>query len=404
MIMIAQNALAPFSDRRGRFSALKTVTAFGLVAPALWMAYEVSIGAWDRPSPSVNLLIQTGYWAIWFLLLSLAVTPFRRIFRRSGLIAVRRMVGLAGLAYTLAHLVSYAAVKLWDLGVILRDLSTPLILVGWLSLFGLIALGVTSFDAAIRRMGSRAWNRLHYLVYPVTALAILHFLLSPATIAGVAFTFSGLFFWLMAWRLLNRYRLAERPVALFGLALGAALFTALFEALWLWAYQGTRAPGGGSPLATLALNVDPEWWGIVGLSPTWKVLLAGLGVALAAALWQRTGLYARGREAGPPRAWTGRLVLTLGGAALGAFAGLALNPPPAPDPLAGLDFGDSIFLAPVGPAVPAETDWARIAGIAAAGAIGAAGGFGLGVLADRRTRRILAPTLMPTPAPDGRAG
>jgi len=390
----AEGVLAPFFDRRRRFSALKTVTFFALIAPALWMAYKVSTGIWDLPSPSVNLLIQSGYWATGILLVSLAVTPFRKIFRQGELIRVRRMIGLVALVYSIAHLMFYFAVRLWDFRFMANEFGTrPTIVIATVSMLGLIALGVTSFDAAIRWMGGRNWNRLHNVVYIVTALAILHLLLSLGSLSGLPFTLTGYFFWLMAWRALDRFGFGDRPMVLALLAVGAALFTALFEAIWLWAYQGSNAPGGGSPLATLRLNFDVEWWGIIGLPPTWKVLLVGLAIAAAAALWQKFG--SRVPRATTPRPWStwkGKLVIALCGAVVGGAVGIILNPAPPPDPFAGINldiFGGGLG-EPAQPTQPAPAEWPRIADILAYGAAGAIAGVGLGALADRRTRKALS--------------
>src|SRR5438552_3185864 len=86
------------------------------------------------------------------------------------------------------------------------------------------------------RLAVRGGQRLHDIVYVTAALALVHYLLSPGIFPDQYLT-SGLFFWLMAWRLVARRRLGTDVRALVGLAVVSCLFTALLEALWVWAYH-----------------------------------------------------------------------------------------------------------------------------------------------------------------------
>ena len=87
---------------------------------------------------------------------------------------------------------------------------------------GLVALGATSLDAAVRRMGASGWQRLHNTIYVITALALIHYLLSPDTYPEQFLT-SGIFFWLVIWRMLNRRGLGTdaRVLAVLAIASGA---------------------------------------------------------------------------------------------------------------------------------------------------------------------------------------
>jgi len=111
------------------------------------------------------------------------------------------------------------------------------------------------------------------MVYIVAALAILHFVMAPGSGGGLPFLMVGVYAWLMAWRVLERFRLGTRAPVLFGLALVAALFTAGFEAVWLALSHGYPA------LETLRFNFSLE----LGPSAAWRVLALGLLVAGAAA-------------------------------------------------------------------------------------------------------------------------
>lgn len=269
-------------DHAGRFSPLKTAAFAALFLPAIWMASEVVSGNWDFPSPYVPLIYHSGVWATWLLLLSLLVTPLRRILRWNGLIAVRRMIGVAALAYSVAHLVIWFGLRMWDPASLAAELGGRLTLwVATVALIGLAVLGATSLDGTIRRMGGRAWRRLHRSVYWLAGLAVLHFLLSPGSISGLPFLMFGSYCWLMAWRLLERQGAGSKPLPLLGLALATALGTALFEVLWVWAYQAERALY--PPIGTLAANFDWQLAAVLGPSPSWVMLALGLlasGLAL----------------------------------------------------------------------------------------------------------------------------
>jgi methionine sulfoxide reductase heme-binding subunit len=151
----------------------------------------------------------------------------------------------------------------------------------------LMALGATSFDAAIRRMGARGWDRLHGIVYAVTALALIHYLLSPDTYPE-QFLASGIFVWLMGWRWLDRRGRGTDVLALVALTVASALFAALLEVGWLWAYHGYE------PIGTFRGDFTLD----LGVPPAWQVL--GLGLVAAIAVFLRNGFR---REAGDgPRA------------------------------------------------------------------------------------------------------
>ena len=150
-----------------------------------------------------------------------------------------------------------------------------------LSTIGIFILGATSFDEAIRRMGSLAWTRLHYVVYPAIGLAILHFDMSPGSFGGPPLLMTGMFFWLMAWRVLPRYDVATRPLVLLALGLVTTLVSFAFEVGWLALYQGIR------PEKTIAFTFQT----VDGLAPTWQLLILGVTVAMLATLFGRKSMH-----------------------------------------------------------------------------------------------------------------
>jgi len=264
----------PWQDRGHGWSWLKAGTFALMFAPAIWLIDQYRTGEFG-PVPMGGLTYWSGLWATALLLLALAITPAVTILRFGRLVIVRRMIGVTALIYTLAHIIIYFALRLWDFTRIGREMVTrPSLILATAATLGLIALGATSLDIAVERMGV-SWQRLHNTVYAATALALVHYLLSPGIFSDQYFT-CGMFFWLMIWRLLARRRLGADAIALTVLAVASTVFTALLEAGWVWAYQGYE------PFGTLRANFSLE----LGVPAAWKVLLLGLAIALAAAFRQ----------------------------------------------------------------------------------------------------------------------
>jgi len=264
----------PWQDRQRRFSTLKA-GAFALVlAPALLLGYELAGGDFGfYPMLLGGLTYWSGVWSTYVLLAALAITPAVTIFRWGALIDVRRMIGVAGLVYSIAHIIVYFALRSWNFAFIAYETATRASLIAaTLATIGLIALGATSVDGAVRRMGVRGWQRLHGTVYVLSGLVIMHALFSRGTFPE-QYVMSGMFFWLMLWRVLDRYRRGADPKALATLALATCLFTALLEAGRLWLTRGY------APLQTLGFNFSLD----LGTPPAWTNLALGLAIALAAA-------------------------------------------------------------------------------------------------------------------------
>ncbi|MFM7346981.1 MAG: sulfite oxidase heme-binding subunit YedZ [Tagaea sp.] len=155
-----------------------------------------------------------------FLLLSLAVTPLRALWHWNGLIAVRRMLGVGAFAYGVLHLALYAASQGYDLAKVVSEIALRVYLtIGFVALLGMAALAATSTDGAMKRMGGKAWRRLHRLAYPIAVLAIVHFFLQARLGAIEPQVVAGLFVWAMAWRASPR----KGPGAALALGIASAL-------------------------------------------------------------------------------------------------------------------------------------------------------------------------------------
>jgi sulfoxide reductase heme-binding subunit YedZ len=119
----------------------------------------------------------TGDWTLYFLCITLAVTPLRRLTKWNWLLKLRRMVGLYSFFYGLLHFTTF----LWfdhffDVQEMLKDVvKRPFITVGFIAFVLLIPLAVTSTNGMVRRLGGKRWQWLHRLVYVIAPLGILHF-------------------------------------------------------------------------------------------------------------------------------------------------------------------------------------------------------------------------------------
>jgi sulfoxide reductase heme-binding subunit YedZ len=263
----------PWQDANHQWSWLRAGAFALMFMPALWVAYQYFDEQFGT-IPLAGLTYWSGVWATSVLLLAMAVTPALTILQWKRLIDVRRMIGVAALFYTIGHIIIYFALRRWNFPNIGVEMVTRLtLIVATLSTFGLIVLGATSFDAAVRHMGAKGWQRLHNAAYVTTGLAILHYLLSPGIFPD-QYLMSGMFFWLMAWRVLNRAGKGRDAGALVVLAVVSCLFSALFEAAWIWFYHGFK------PSETLADNFTL----VLGVPPPWTILGLGLLAAVASAM------------------------------------------------------------------------------------------------------------------------
>lgn len=119
----------------------------------------------------------TGDWTLYFLCIVLAVTPLRRLTNWAWLAKFRRMIGLFVFFYGLLHFITF----LWfdhgfDVSSMFKDVvKRPFITVGFIAFVLLIPLAATSFNAVIKRMGGKNWQRLHRSIYLIALLGILHF-------------------------------------------------------------------------------------------------------------------------------------------------------------------------------------------------------------------------------------
>jgi sulfoxide reductase heme-binding subunit YedZ len=258
----------PWRDRRGKFLPLKAAVLAAVCVPGLLAAFWWADGDLGG-RPVTEVIHETGLLAIRFLLIALAVTPLRAALDWGKLLLFRRMLGLTALAYAVAHFSLYIVDQNGNLLVVAAEIIHRFYLtIGFIVLLGLIALGSTSTDAAIRSMG-RWWKRLHRLSYPLGVLALLHyFIQAKANVSEPVFV-SGLFVWLMLWRALPASW--QRTIAVYpALAVVSAAAAAGIE--FAWYGIATHI----SPWRVLAADETLHF----GLRPAHYVLLAALGLGV----------------------------------------------------------------------------------------------------------------------------
>jgi sulfoxide reductase heme-binding subunit YedZ len=269
----------PWHDYGGRLSPLKLAVFAALFVPGLWVAFAYSfdlLGA--RP---LNAAIhQIGLWTIRLIFLALAVTPLRQTLHWPRLADVRRMIGVAAAVYVLVHFSLYTVSQAFDLAKVTSEIVRRVYLaIGFAALCGLLALAATSTDGMVRRLGVRAWQRLHRLVYPIAVLAVIHNCFQSKLDEWQPTIMAGLLAWLLCYRLLVRLLGARRGLPLAwvaGLGVAAAAGTALGEALYF------RLAFHAPVLRVLATDFSLD----TGLRPAAVVLAITFAATMAAALRQ----------------------------------------------------------------------------------------------------------------------
>jgi sulfoxide reductase heme-binding subunit YedZ len=261
-------------DRRGKLSWLRVVALALLLTPvaiASWNADAIMHGA----RPLNDVIHRAGFWMLMFILATLAVTPLRRITRFGQLLDVRRMLGVGAFVFGVAHISLYTADQMFDLVKAASEIVQRVyLLIGFTALIGLTALAATSTDAMVRRLGAVRWQRLHYAVYGIGALALIHYFQQTKADVSVPTFTAGVFAWLMGYRTVVKVwkvRGELSTLALVGLSLAVAGLTFIAEAI------GIAIVFNAPPLLVLQANLDFDV-PLDMIRPGWLVLAAGLAV------------------------------------------------------------------------------------------------------------------------------
>nr|WP_141655721.1 protein-methionine-sulfoxide reductase heme-binding subunit MsrQ [Thiomonas bhubaneswarensis] len=142
-------------------------------AGLFWRGWTNNLG----PNPEQTVIWTTGLWALRLLLITLAVTPLRKLTGWAELARFRRMFGLFVFFYALLHFTAWLGlVNGFSIDMAARDIvKHPFVLAGMTALLLMTPLALTSTNGMIKRLGARRWQALHRLVYVVGAVAVFHF-------------------------------------------------------------------------------------------------------------------------------------------------------------------------------------------------------------------------------------
>jgi methionine sulfoxide reductase heme-binding subunit len=144
----------------------------------LLIANGFGVGGSLGANPIDKITDVTGTWTLRFVMITLAVTPLRRLTGWNAVIRTRRMLGLFAFFYGSMHFLTFAAIDqffAWDF-IVADVVKRPFITVGFLGFVLMIPLAITSTAGWIRRLGGKRWNLLHRLIYVTAVCGVIHYL------------------------------------------------------------------------------------------------------------------------------------------------------------------------------------------------------------------------------------
>lgn len=187
---------------------MKPLTLIALIAPFAYLAalWTLMLTNTDPYIMGFNPVQWThrylGDTAIRVLLVTLAISPIRDITGWQPIALIRRRIGLAAFFYAFLHMLAYLGLdREWSLAKLWEDVMVrTYIMLGMAALTLMLPLALTSTNGMIRRLGRTAWDRLHWLIYPLAILAIAHNLLMVKLIDGDPTTHAIILAALLLWR------------------------------------------------------------------------------------------------------------------------------------------------------------------------------------------------------------
>jgi len=162
--------------RRRWIVLLKVVVWILCLSPVSWLAWKAThdlLGA----NPLSEITLSTGHWTLYLLLITLAISPLRKITHLNWLIRFRRLVGLFAFFYGWLHLMTYLWFdKFFDVHEIVKDIyKRPFITAGMTAWVLMFPLALTSTARSIRWLGGKRWQILHRLIYASAIAGVVHF-------------------------------------------------------------------------------------------------------------------------------------------------------------------------------------------------------------------------------------
>lgn len=206
--------------RRGRRCVLMTDTRFAKLVVFVNSVIPLTLLFWDLfnkrvgANPLEFFTRTTGMLTLIFLLMTLAVSPVRKIFALNPLIKLRRMLGLFAFFYGSIHLLTYIwfdrSFNLLSVG---PDIARrPFILVGMTAFLLMVPLAITSTDKMVKRLGGKRWQKLHKLIYGAAIAGVVHFWLLVKSDTRLPLTLGFVLLLLLAHRIFVKYFPAPPPV------------------------------------------------------------------------------------------------------------------------------------------------------------------------------------------------
>ena len=176
-----------------------------------WRALHNDLSA----NPIEFITHATGDWTLRFLLITLAITPLRKILRLPDLIRFRRMLGLFAFFYACLHFTTYIWLdKFFDLAEMWKDVAKRrYITVGFTAFVLLIPLAITSTTGWIRRLGGRRWQQLHRLIYISAICGVIHYYWLVKSAVLRPLTYGAILAVLLLWRIAAKYWPQPQPAA-----------------------------------------------------------------------------------------------------------------------------------------------------------------------------------------------
>ena len=181
------------------------------LALLLWDVYHKRVGA----NPAEFMTRTTGIMTLVFLMITLAVTPARKITGLNWLVKFRRLLGLFAFFYGFLHLLTYICFdRYFNLKSIPRDVITrPFIAFGMTAFFLMLPLAITSTNKMLKRLGGKRWSQLHKLIYAAGIAGALHFWLFVKSDTRLPLTFGFILLLLLGHRLLVKFYPPGNPVS-----------------------------------------------------------------------------------------------------------------------------------------------------------------------------------------------
>jgi sulfoxide reductase heme-binding subunit YedZ len=187
---------------------MKPLTLLALCIPAMWLAVQVILALNNMPNalgfePPKAIHHFLGETAIRTLLATLLVSPLRDITKWAPIALIRRRIGLAAFFYACAHLIAYLWLdKNWSIAAWGEDIvKRTYITFGMAALALMLPLALTSTNGMIRRLGRETWARIHWLIFPLAILAVVHHSLSKKAFTGEPVVHAIILALLLGWRI-----------------------------------------------------------------------------------------------------------------------------------------------------------------------------------------------------------